>query len=50
MFTISYKEFVDNNLYSDFVVNYMPGLKVSMIHDAIVTFNISTKVAYVYNK
>ena len=48
MFTISYSEFVDRADFSDFMISYMPGLRVTDMSNAKVVINIDERTAYVY--
>ena len=48
MFTISYREFSSNSLFSNYDITFMPGIKIKDIDSAKCMINVDTKVAYIY--
>ena len=48
MFTMSYSDFVDRADFSDFIISYMPGLRVTDMLNAKVVINVDERTAYVY--
>lgn len=48
MFTISWSDFLYCAFYSDFLISYMPGLKIDQMKSAKVLLNIDSKAAFVY--
>lgn len=48
MFCIRYSDFVEQSIYSDYTVSYMPGIKVSDMGSAKVMLNVDSKSAFVY--
>ena len=48
MFVLNYVDFVDCNIYKDFSISYMSGIKVSDMKYAKVIVDIDSKSAYIY--
>lgn len=48
MFVVRYSDFVEQSIYSDYTVSFMPGIKVSDMTTASVLLNVDSKSAFVY--
>lgn len=51
MFVVNFSDFMDNPLYFNFTVHYMPGIKLKNLmldNNTKVKVNIDSKSAYVY--
>lgn len=49
MKTVTAFEFFNQDLFTNFNVSYMPGIKVSDIESSFVVVNLDTAEAYVYH-